>query len=103
MVCRLYFTYRHIGRYGQKRRNSFGYESWLITRKDGTVVSGFLRADGETVVIKGMDGQVHTIKAAEIAARKQFATSIMPEPAALGLDQTDLANLLTYLLTLKAD
>jgi putative heme-binding domain-containing protein len=27
---------------------AFGYESWLITRKDGTTASGFLQAEGST-------------------------------------------------------
>lgn len=80
---------------------SFGYESWLITKKDGTTASGFLQADGETVVIKGLGGQLYQIKAAEIASRKQFATSIMPEPDALGLNEQDLADLAEYLLTLR--
>ncbi|GEO05201.1 hypothetical protein AAE02nite_28650 [Adhaeribacter aerolatus] len=82
---------------------AFGYESWLITKKDGTTASGFLQADGETVVLKGMGGQIYNIKASDIASRKQFSTSIMPEPTALGLNEKDLANLSTYLLTLKTD
>lgn len=82
---------------------AFGYESWLITKKDGTTASGFLQADGETLVLKGMGGQTYNIKAADIATRKQFSTSIMPEPTALGLTEKDLANLSAYLLTLKTD
>ncbi|RZM26430.1 MAG: c-type cytochrome [Pedobacter sp.] len=80
---------------------AFGYESWLITKKDGSMASGFLQADGETVVLKGMAGEKYNIKASDIASRKQFATSIMPEPTALGLSEKDLANLTDYLLTLK--
>ncbi|CAN5839686.1 hypothetical protein BH24BAC1_BH24BAC1_22010 [soil metagenome] len=81
---------------------AFGYESWLITRKDGTTASGFLQADGETVVIKGLNGLLYQIKATDIASRKQFATSIMPEPGALGLKEQDLADVTAYLLTLNA-
>lgn len=80
---------------------AFGYESWMITKKDGTTVSGFLQADGETVVLKGMAGEKYNIKAADIATRKQFATSIMPEPSGLGLNEKDLANVVEYLLALK--
>lgn len=80
---------------------SFGYEFWLITKKDRTTVSGFLQADAETVVIKGMGGQLYHIKADEIVSRKQFATGIMPEPGALGLNEQDLANVVEYLLTLN--
>ncbi len=82
---------------------AFGYESWLITKKDGTTASGFLQADGETVVLKDPGGQLYHLKANEIASRKQFATSIMPEPTALGLNEQDLANVAEYLLTLKAE
>lgn len=82
---------------------AFGYEMWLITKKDGTTATGFLQADGETVVLKGMNDDVYNIKATDIAARQQFSTSIMPEPTALGLGEEDLANLTQYLLTLKSD
>lgn len=82
---------------------SFGYEMWLITKKDGTTASGFLQADAETVVLKGLDGKIYSIKAKDIASRKQFETSIMPPPAALGLGEEDLANLSEYLLTMPTD
>jgi putative heme-binding domain-containing protein len=82
---------------------AFGYESWLITKKDGTTAAGFLQADGETLVLKDIAGQQYNIKASEVATRKQFSTSIMPEPTALGLNEKDLANLSEYLLTLKSD
>jgi putative membrane-bound dehydrogenase-like protein len=80
---------------------AFGYESWLITKKDGTTISGFLQADGQTVVLKGMAGEKYNIKASDIATRKQFATSIMPEPSGLQLSEKDLANVVQYLLTIK--
>ena len=80
---------------------SFGYEMWLITKKDGTTVSGFLQAEGKTIVLRGMNNEVYDIKATDITSRKQFETSIMPEPGALGLSENDLANLSEYLLTLK--
>lgn len=79
---------------------SFGYEMWLITKRDGTTASGFLQADAETVVLRGMDGKIYSIKSEDIASRKQFETSIMPPPAALGLGEEDLANLSEYLLTM---
>lgn len=80
---------------------SFGYEMWLITKKDGTTVSGFLQGDAETVVLRGMDGKIYNIKSTDIASRKQFGTSIMPPPAGLGLGEKDLADLTAYLLTMS--
>ncbi|MEX2592874.1 MAG: PVC-type heme-binding CxxCH protein [Anditalea sp.] len=82
---------------------AYGYELWMITKKDGTTASGFLQADGETVVLKGMNEEEYNIKATDIASRKQFSTSIMPDPAALGIGEEELANLSEYLLTLKTD
>lgn len=81
---------------------AFGYEMWLINKKDGTVAMGFLQVDGETVILKGMNEEVYYIKSSDIAYRKQFSTSIMPEPSALGLGEEDLANLTEFLLTLKS-
>ncbi|MDQ4140920.1 MAG: hypothetical protein M3142_10390, partial [Bacteroidota bacterium] len=81
---------------------AFGYESWLITTKDGTATYGFLQADGETVILKDTAGKQHQIKAQDIASRKQFTTSIMPDPATLKLSEQDLANLSEYLLTLNS-
>lgn len=80
---------------------AFGYESWLITKKDGTTVSGFLQADGETVVLKGMGGDRMNVKASDIATRKQFSTSIMPEPSALQINEKNLADIVEYLLLIK--
>lgn len=82
---------------------SFGYEMWLMTKKDGTTVSGFLQGDAEMVVLRGMDGKIYNIKSSDIASRKQFQTSIMPPPAGLGLVEEDLANVSTYLLTLSTN
>ena len=80
---------------------AFGYESWLITTKDGTPTYGFLQTDGETVILKDTAGKRHQIKAQNIASRKQFSTSIMPDPSALKLTDQDLANIAEYLLTFR--
>lgn len=79
---------------------SFGYESWLITKNDGSTVFGFLQADGDMVTMKDMAGQMVTIPASDIASRKQFETSVMPEPRALGLSKQDVADVADYLLKL---
>jgi putative heme-binding domain-containing protein len=80
---------------------AFGYEMWLITKNDGTIATGFLQADGEMVVLKGMNGEVYNIKASDIATRKQFETSIMPPPSGLNIGEEDMANLTAYLSTLR--
>lgn len=82
---------------------AFGYEMWLITLKDGTVASGFLQADGPIVVLEGMQNEAYNIPSEAIASRKRFTTSIMPEPADLGLSEADLANLTAYLTGLDSE
>ncbi|WP_083940573.1 PVC-type heme-binding CxxCH protein [Rudanella lutea] len=78
---------------------AFGYEPWLLTTKSGQTYYGFLISDGaQAVVIKDVAGQKHTIPTAKIASRKQYTTSLMPDPAALGLSEQQLADLVAYLL-----
>ena len=79
----------------------FGYEPWLITTKDGQTRYGFVIADGPTVVIKDPAGEQHVIKADQIQSREKRDTSLMPDPAALGLTEKNLADLTEYLLTLR--
>lgn len=82
---------------------AFGYEMWLITLKDGTVASGFLQADGPTVVLEGMQNEAYNIPSEAIASRKRFSRSIMPEPAELNMTETDVANLTAYLAGLNSE
>lgn len=80
----------------------FGYEGWLINKKDGDSVYGFLIADGEqAIVVKDVAGQKQTIAAKDISSRKKQETSLMPDPTAMGLSEKDLADLTTYLLSIK--
>ncbi|EPR65562.1 PVC-type heme-binding CxxCH protein [Cyclobacterium qasimii] len=82
---------------------AFGYEMWLITLKDGTVASGFLQADGPIVVLEGLQNEVYNIQASDIASRKRFATSIMPKPSELKMNETDISNLTAYLVGLNSE
>ncbi len=77
---------------------AFGYEPWLITTKKGTSYYGFLVSDAQAVVVKDVAGAQHVIRREEIATRKQMTTSLMPDPAALGLKEQDLADLAAYLM-----
>jgi putative membrane-bound dehydrogenase-like protein len=80
----------------------FGYEGWLINKKDGDSVYGFLVADGEqAVVVKDVAGQKHTIATKDISSRKKQDASLMPDPTMMGLSEKNLADLTEYLLTLK--
>lgn len=78
---------------------AFGYEPWLVTTKNGQTYYGFLISDGQqALVMKDAAGQKHTIPTAQVASRKQYNTSLMPDPASLGLTEQQLADLVAYLL-----
>ncbi len=78
---------------------AFGYEPWLITTKKGQTYYGFLVSDGEqSVVIKGIKGPKHTIPTNEVFSRRQYKTSLMPDPTAMGLNNQQLADLTAFLL-----
>lgn len=78
---------------------AFGYEPWLITTKKGQTFYGFLVSDGEqSVVVKGIKGQKHAIPANEIFSRRQYKSSLMPDPVSMGLNDQQLADLTAFLL-----
>lgn len=78
---------------------AFGYEPWLITTKNGQTYYGFLISDGaQAIVVKDAAGQKHTLPTAQVVSRKQYTTSLMPDPVAMGLTDQQLADLSTFLL-----
>ena len=78
---------------------AFGYEPWLITTKKGQTYYGFLVSDGaDAIVIKGVKGPNHTIPTEEVFSRRQYKTSLMPEPSAMGMTNQQLADLTAFLL-----
>ncbi|SKC11198.1 PVC-type heme-binding CxxCH protein [Dyadobacter psychrophilus] len=79
----------------------FGYESYTIVTKGGDTFFGFLMSDGANVVLKDAAGQQHSIKADQIKSREKMASSLMPEPTTLGLNEQDLADLTGYLMQFK--
>jgi putative membrane-bound dehydrogenase-like protein len=74
-----------------------GYETWIVRTIDGVVEVGFLRADGDQVVLEDAQGRRVSIHAGDIELRRRASTSIMPDDVALGLTAQDLADLLAYL------
>ena len=80
----------------------FGYEPWLITTTEGESLFGFIIADGEqTVVLKDISGKKHVISAKSVSSRKKQESSLMPEPASLGLTEQNLADVAEYIMTLR--
>ncbi len=74
-----------------------GYEAYLIETKDGDSFTGFIVADGETLILKDTLGQQQSIPKKDIASRRQLELSIMPNDVALGLKPQELADLVSYL------
>lgn len=78
---------------------AFGYEPYMVTTAKGQMYYGFLVSDGDqSVTIKGIKGIRHTIPANQIASRRQYKNSLMPDPTQLGLNQQQLADLAAFLL-----
>ena len=78
---------------------AFGYEPYMITTTKGQMYYGFLVSDSEqSVTVKGIKGIRHTIPAGQISSRRQYKNSLMPDPAQLGLNQQQLADLAAFLL-----
>ena len=79
----------------------FGYEPIMIKTKSGQAFYGFLLSEGETTVIKDMAGKQIVIAPDDIESKERMKIGIMPNATALALKEQDLADLTTYLLTLK--
>lgn len=76
---------------------AFGYDTYVIATDDGLLYSGFLIADGETVVLLGTDGERIVFDADEITARRKQSVSTMPDGLALELSAQELADIVAFL------
>ncbi len=86
-------------------RIAAGFETVVLTRKDGTVLGGLLRGEAEgvlTVETTGEDGlpEMVRVPVAEIG-RRERGPSAMPEGLAEQLTPFDLRDLVEYLAGLK--
>lgn len=75
------------------------YLSSIVTLKDGRVLTGAVRSDGDKMLIGDKEGKVHVVNHGDVEELVHSSVSIMPEglPKKLGPDK--LKDLLTYLLT----
>ncbi len=81
---------------------SFGYEGWDIKMKDGTLLRGMVASRTETDwMIKLPDGSLQSYKIKEMVSKKQLAESLMPTGFHESMTNQQLADLTTYLMTLK--
>ena len=80
----------------------FGYEPWLVNTTDGESVFGFLIAENkQSVVIKDISGAKHVIAQAKISSKKKQDAGLMPDPAAMGLSEKNIADIAAFLLSAK--
>ena len=75
-----------------------GYENFLLTTKDGRLVTGFLvEQDNRTVVLRGLDGQDVTIARGDIRELKAQGASLMPAGLLTAYSDEQIRHLLAYL------
>jgi putative membrane-bound dehydrogenase-like protein len=81
---------------------SFGYESWEIKMKDGSVMTGVIGSKTETDVDLKLPGGVkQSLKTSNIKSITDLKVSMMPEALHQSMSSQDLADLLEYLKGLK--
>ncbi len=77
----------------------FGYESWLVNKKDGESIFGFLVSESkQNIVIRDIAGDQHVIPTDKISGKKKQSQSLMPDPISNGLTEQNLADVAAYLL-----
>jgi putative membrane-bound dehydrogenase-like protein len=78
-----------------------GYESWLISTTTGQTYYGFIASEtAQSLVVKGVTGQKHTIPVSAVSNRRRFANSLMPSVQTMKLSQQQIADITAYLLKL---
>lgn len=79
---------------------SFGYEGYLITLDDGTVVSGFITSETETTLTVRMNGGIsQSYDVSKVTKRQQMDISLMPEGLPAAMTEKELVDLVSYLET----
>ncbi|HEV7406077.1 MAG TPA: PVC-type heme-binding CxxCH protein [Chthoniobacteraceae bacterium] len=82
---------------------SMGFETTVLTMKDGSSAIGIIRSEtAEEVVLAMPGGIVVKNKPSDIAKREKLPTSMMPAGLSATLSQQDLVDLVEYLASLKA-
>ena len=78
----------------------FGYETQIVTMKDGSVLQGIITTKTENEVLMKLPGQAQATKynRKDIKSIKESKVSLMPK---FPLEEKDLVDLVTYLTTLK--
>jgi putative heme-binding domain-containing protein len=79
-----------------------GYETWIITLKDGSVQSGFLVNPGDaTLTLKLPTGQPQTIARDQVKSQQAQPSSLMPEGLLQSMTEQEAADVIAFLAGLK--
>lgn len=79
-----------------------GYETWLVTLKDGSVQSGFVtHSDEGTITLKLPTGQPQTIQRDQIKSQQPQPVSLMPEGLLQSMTEQEAADLMALLAGLR--
>ncbi|MDX1639850.1 MAG: c-type cytochrome [Balneolaceae bacterium] len=76
---------------------TFGYDSWMVTTKDGRALYGMLLFDGDVTVMSDLSGNRLMFTEEEIESKIRLTSSIMPDAYSLELSEPELADLISYL------
>jgi putative heme-binding domain-containing protein len=80
-----------------------GFETQWFKTKDGDVIEGFVvREGGDEIEVRNITGISTTLKKPDIQKRGKRDVSVMPEGLVVKLTPHDLASIIAYLETLKA-
>jgi len=79
-----------------------GYETWVLTLKDGSVQTGFVVNPGDTAVtLKLPTGQPQTFERSHIRRQKVEPMSLMPEGLLQAMTEQEAADVIAFLAGLK--
>ncbi|MCX6849476.1 MAG: c-type cytochrome, partial [Verrucomicrobia bacterium] len=79
-----------------------GYETSLVTLKDGSVQSGFVtHSDEGAITLKLPTGQPQSIKRNQIKSQQPQPVSLMPEGLLQGLTEQEAVDVIAFLAGLK--
>ncbi len=81
---------------------SFGYEGWQLSMKDGSGISGIIASRTENEwMVKMPDGSLKGYAVKNMKKREQMTNSLMPSNFQDVMKDSELADLVAYLMTLK--
>ena len=83
-------------------RIATGFQPLVIGKRDGTVVTGLLRQEGDSLLeLLDAEGQAFKVAKADVEARRVGDVSTMPTGLVDSLSPVEFADLIAYLTSLK--